>query len=262
MKTNKKILAVLSLTTVISLSGAALAQASFWDKAASLLKESTTAKSETSTDTSANAKALAALSNTDVEKGLKQALTTGTERVVKQLSAKGGFSADPKIHIPLPHVLQKADQALTAIGMGALTEDLETRINAAAEAATPKAKEIFVASIKKMTLDDAKEILTGPEDAATAYLKKTMGPELATAMEPIITSAMAQAGVVKSYDAVMGQYGQIPFMPDVKANLNGYVTQKAMDGVFYYVAKEEAAIRANPAQWTTSLMKKVFSAAK
>jgi len=262
MKTNKKIMPVIALAIVVTLSGTAYAQSSFWDKAAGLLKESTTAKTTTTMGSSVNTKALAALSSTDVEKGLKQALTTGTERVVKQLSAKGGFSADPKIHIPLPHVLQKADQALTAIGMGNLTDDLETRINAAAEAATPKAKDIFVSAIKKMTLEDAKAILTGPDDAATAYLKKTMSPELATAMEPIVTNAMAQAGAIKSYDMVMGQYGQIPFMPDVKANLNSYVTQKAMDGMFYYVAKEEAAIRTNPAQWTTSLMKKVFSAPK
>ncbi len=151
------------------------------------------------------------------------------------------------------------DSALSTIGMNSLTDDLELRLNRAAEAATPKAKELFIAAISEMTIEDAKNILTGPENAATQHLRRTMGPGLGQEMQPLVQNALASAGAVKAYDTVMGQYSQIPFMPDVKANMNDYVVEKAMDGIFHYVGQEEAAIRANPAARTTDLLKKVFA---
>jgi hypothetical protein len=244
------------LVTVLPAQNAA-AQGSFWDFASSYFG---TAQKPAASSSSA---ALSALSQSDVQAALREALSLSAEKVVKQVSREGGFSLDPKIRIPLPPALQPVDQALKAVGMGALTEDLQMRINKAAEAAAPKAKEIFVSAIKKMTIDDAKQILNGPEDAATAYLKKHMSPEMLTAMQPMVSSALAEAGAVKAYDAVLGQYKQaMPFMPDAKANLSQYATQKAIDGIFYYVAQEEAAIRKDPAKRTTDLIKKVFSAAK
>lgn len=257
----KKTLLVASVMSV-ALSCAAVypaaAQNSFWDMAGGLFGKPAT--TQNSTGTSA---ALAALSQSDVQSALRQALTLSSEKVVAQLGKEGGFSLDPKIRIPLPPALQPVDKALKTVGMGALTTDLEERINKAAEAAAPKAKQIFVDAIKKMTMEDAKQILNGPEDAATAYLKKHMSPEMLTAMQPVVNTALADAGAVKAYDNMVGQYKKtMPFMPDAKTNLSQYATQKAIDGVFYYVAQEEAAIRKDPAKRTTDLIKKVFSAAK
>jgi hypothetical protein len=144
--------------------------------------------------------------------------------------------------------------------LGSMTDDLEMRLNSAAEAATPKAKALFINAISQMSIADAKGILTGPDNAATSYLRQTMGVELGTEMQPLIQSALSQAGAVQAYDQVVGRYASIPFMPDVKADLNDYVVGKALDGIFYYVAQEEAAIRQDPAKRTTELLQKVFAA--
>lgn len=222
----------------------------WWDKAKKVLE------SETGSAVTNN---VSGLTNTEVSAGLREALKIGTQKVVGQVGVKDGFNLDPKIRIPLPGTLGKVDSALSKIGMGSLTEDLELRINRAAEAAAPKAKALFITAISEMTIDDAKNILTGPNDAATSYLRKTMGPGLSEEMQPIVQKTLAEAGAIQAYDNVMGQYEKLPFMPDVKNNLNDYAVEKAMDGIFYYVAKEEKLIRENPAARTTDLLKKVFA---
>lgn len=207
----------------------------------------------------ANAGASASnLSVAQITAGLKEALNIGSGNVVSQLSKTGGFNLDPKIRIPLPASLAKVDTALRTVGMASLTEDLQNRMNGAAEKATSEALPLFLAAIQKMTIADARAILSGQQDAATQYLRKSMGTELSQKIQPIVASALTQAGAVKAYDNVMGQYAKLPFMPDVKANMNDYVTEKAMDGIFYYVAREEASIRENPAKRTTELLKTVF----
>ncbi len=198
------------------------------------------------------------LSQDKIAAGLKEALNIGTKNVVAKLGKAEGFNLDPKIHIPLPAALQRADAALKMVGMGSLTEDLETRMNRAAEIATPKAQALFVNAIKQMTVSDARTILSSQQDAATQYLKKTMGADLSAEMKPIIASSLQEAGAVKAYDRVAGQYAKMPMVAGLKNNMNDYVTAKAMDGIFYYVAKEEAAIRQNPAKRTTDLLKTVF----
>jgi len=209
---------------------------------------------------------LGALSNTEIIQGLKEALNIGSTNVVSQLGVLNGFNNDPNIRIPLPEKLQKVDSALSAIGMNSLTSDLETRLNRAAEAATPKAKALFLSAIQNMTIEDAKGILSGPNDAATQYLRRAMGPQLTKDIQPIIQSTLSQAGAIQAYDRVIGRYEQLPFVSSLtgasKSQLNDYVTDKALDGVFYYVAKEEAAIRENPAKRTTEILQKVFSAAR
>lgn len=201
-----------------------------------------------------------ALSSSEMSAGLREALSTGTNLVVSQLGQTGGFLNDQNIQIPLPSELQKVDQALSAIGLGQLTNDLKTRMNDAAEIATPKAKSLFLDAISTMTITDAQDILFGADNAATNYLRSRMGSALGVEIEPIIQSALNQAGAVQAYDSVMGQYQSLPFMPDVKANLTNHVVDKALDGIFYYVAQEEAAIRNNPAKRTTELLQKVFAA--
>lgn len=200
----------------------------------------------------------AALSNNDMIAGLKDALRVGSEQVVGQLSKNDGFNSDPKIHIPLPESMQRVKSALSAVGMGYMMDDLELKLNRAAEVATPKAKRIFGDSIKAMTIDDAKNILNGPNDAATQYFKGKMSKPLSAEMRPVVQSALNEAGAVQAYDSVMGEYSALPFVPDVKANLTQHVLDLGLHGIFYYIAEEEAAIRKNPARRTTEILQKVF----
>ena len=132
------------------------------------------------------------------------------------------------------------------------------RLNRAAETATPKAKKLFWDAISQMTLDDVNRIYEGPDDAATRYFQGKMSDPLAKEMGPVVNESLSEVGAIKSYDNVMGRYEQIPFVPDVKANISDYVVEKGMDGIFHYLAKEEAAIRNNPVKRTTELLQKVF----
>jgi hypothetical protein len=194
----------------------------------------------------------------DVVAGLKEALTVGSGHVVQKLGQTDGFYKDPQIHIPLPGKLATVKSALDKVGMGSFADDLELKLNRAAEAATPKARELFLNAISEMTFEDGRQILNGPEDAATQYFRKTMSPDLAEAMAPVVDDSLAQVGAVQSYDRMMGKYADLPLVPDVKANLTDHVVDKGMDGIFHYMAKEEAAIRTNPVNRTTDLLKKVF----
>ncbi len=220
-------------------------------------------KNVLSTQTGQGGAAQSSLSNTQIIAGLKEALNVSSKQVVAQLGKTGGFNLDPQIHIPLPNQLKKLDSGLKIIGYGHLTADLEERMNKAAELATPKAKQLFINSISKMTFADAREILTGgKQDAATQYLRKTMGVKLEGEMQPIIANTLKESGAIKSFDAATGKYGKLPMAANLKADLNNYVAAKAMDGIFYYIAKEEIAIRQNPAKRTSEILRKVFGSVR
>ncbi len=199
-----------------------------------------------------------ALSESEIGAGLKEALRIGSETVVTQLGQTDGFNADSSIHIPLPDELQSVKKALSAVGLSSMLDDLELRLNRAAETATPKAKELFIQSIEEMSIDDVQKIYQGPDDAATQYFRKKMSPELSKEMTPVVEKSLNQVGAIESYNEVMGEYKNIPFMPNVEEDLNGYVVDKGMDGIFYYLAREEAAIRSDPLKQSTSLLKKLF----
>lgn len=201
-----------------------------------------------------------AANTTQVAAGLKEALRVGSDTVVSQLGKTDGFNADPKIHIPLPKSFKTVQSTLKPLGMSYLLDDLELKLNRAAEQATPKAKELFWTSIEQMTLDDVMGIYNGPPDAATRYFQGKMSKPLGESMRPVIDQALNQAGAVQAYDNVMGQYRAVPFVPDVKADLVGYVTEQGMNGIFHYLAQEEAAIRQNPVKRTTELLRTVFGA--
>lgn len=201
---------------------------------------------------------LTSLTDSEIGAGLKDALKVGTERVVSQLGQADGFNADSNIHIPLPATFQKVRTALGTIGQTAMLDDLELKLNRAAEQATPQAKQLFFNSIKEMSVDDVKNIYNGPEDAATKYFQGKMSQPLAEAMKPLVSDSMAQVGAVQAYDAVMGQYSSIPFVPNVKADLTTHVVDKGISGIFFYLAKEEAAIRQDPLKRTTDILQKVF----
>lgn len=197
---------------------------------------------------------------TQIAAGLKEALRVGSDTVVGQLGKPDGFNADPAIHIPLPKSFKTVQSTLKPLGMSYLLDDLELKLNRTAEQATPKAKELFWSSIEQMTLDDVMGIYNGPPDAATRYFQGKMSKPLGESMQPIVDQALAQAGAVQAYDNVMGQYRAVPFVPDVKADLTGYVVEQGMNGIFHYLAQEEAAIRQNPAKRTTELLRTVFGA--
>jgi len=132
------------------------------------------------------------------------------------------------------------------------------KLNRAAETAVPKAKDLFRRAISDMTFDDAQAIYNGAEDAATRYFRDKMSPSLAREMRPIVKNSLSQVGAVQAYEGIMKKYRSIPLMPEVKANLNDYVVEKGMDGIFHYMAREEAAIRRDPTKRTTELLRKVF----
>jgi len=198
------------------------------------------------------------LDNEEVGSGLKEALRVGTETVVSNLGQPGGFNLDPAIHIPLPGQLQQVKKWLGKIGMDSMLTDLEDELNEAAEIATPKAKELFVQAINDMTLDDVMGIYKGPDDAATQYFKSKMSAPLAAAMKPVVDESLSNVGAVTTYDSAMASYNELPFAPQVDVDLGDYVVEKGMDGIFYYLAKEEAAIRQDPVKRTTDLLKRVF----
>ena len=251
---HSKSLLILSTAALLSLNST-LAYSSWWDKGADLLKEVQEKAPETLPSSSSN---VSALSSEDLQKAFKEALTQGSETVVNQLSLKDGFNSDKAIHIPLPKSLKTAKSMLDKVGMGSLMDDLELKLNRAAEAATPEAKALFVNAVKDMSFEDVQKIYSGPQDSATQYLRSKTGADLQEKMRPIIETSLNSVGAVSAYDKAISEYKDLPFVPNVKADLLKHVTEKGMDGMFFYLAKEEAAIRENPVKQTTEILKKVF----
>lgn len=237
----------LALPLLLALFLAAPASAGWQDSASGLLKGLTESGG-----------AGGALTSSEATAGLKEALKVGTDTAVDLVSAAGGYLDNADIHIPLPESLRKVQSALQMVGMADLADDLEVRLNRAAEAAAPEARDLFAEAISQMTIDDAKAILDGPDDAATRFFQRTMTPGLTERFSPIVEAELAQAGAIRSYDRMMGRYDRIPMVPDVKADLSDYAVEQALDGLFLMLAREEAAIRNNPAKRTTDLLRKVF----
>lgn len=198
------------------------------------------------------------LSDADIGRGLKEALAIGTERVVGLLGRRDGFYARSDVRIPLPGTLGEVQDALGRFGMGALGEELELRLNRAAEAALPHTAKLFRNAIEEMSWQDVRRIYTGSQDSATRYFRNKMSTPLAAAMRPIVDRELADAGALRSYDRMIGEYKKLPFVPDAKTDLTNYVLERAMDGIFLYLGREEAAIRQRPAKRTTELLRRVF----
>lgn len=199
------------------------------------------------------------LASGEIADGLRQALTIGTQLVADNLGAVNGFNTDPTVHIPLPDQLQAAQDMMKKVGMGSIGEEVELKMNRAAESAMQESGEIVVNAVQAMTLDDAKGILNGPDDAATQYLMKVSGADIRAKIRPVVDQALSEVGAVSALDSMMSSYGNIPFAPNVKADLTEHATEKAFEGLFHYIAEEEAAIRENPTKRTTELLQKVFS---
>lgn len=203
-----------------------------------------------------------ALTNQDISAAFKQALSIGTDQVVGQLGQTNGFLLDPKVKIPLPDKLSQAQDLLQKVGMSHLMDDLENRLNRAAEIATPHAKELFLNAISDMSFTDVMNIYSGPPNSATKFFEAKMSNALADKMSPFVNDAVAQAGVIQSYDQLISRYNDIPFAsalaPDIKGDLTSYVVDKGIDGIFLYLGEQEKEIRQDPVRHTTELLKKVF----
>lgn len=210
--------------------------------------------------TSAMALSLADLTQGDASGGLKDALSQGAKVAVQQLGNPGGFSNNPDVRIELPGNLGKAAKTMKMMGMGAQVDQLEASMNKAAEAAVPQAQALLLDSVKKMTVQDAKSILSGPQDSATQYLNKTSREQLRAKFLPIVKQATAQVGLAKQYNNFAGQAASFGVIDAKSANIESYVTEQALDGLFAMIAEQEASIRENPAGAATSLAKKVFGA--
>lgn len=242
------------------LPAAAHAQGSLLDLGKSMLQHKMSqGDGTTSTGATASGMRGQSLSTTDIAAALKEALRQGADAVTQRLGRTDGFNADPKVHIPLPDTLRRVQSGLKLAGMSGMADELETRLNRAAEAATPKARQIFANALERMTLDDARAILNGPQDSATQYFKRTMTPDLKTALRPVVDSTVAEAGVVKSYESLTASAKGLPLVGDGRAKLTDHVLDYALAGIFTYLAEEEAAIRTNPAKRGSELLCKVFS---
>ena len=226
--------------------GSAAGEGGWWDKGKELFNTVTEKKES------------GGLSIDEIGAAFKDALRIGSENVVEKLGSVDGFNTDSAVHIPLPKGFDTVKTVLNKVGMSQLTDDLELKLNRAAEAATPKAKALFLQAIREMTFEDVKNIYEGPEDSATKYFQGKMTPSLKEEMQPIVDSSLSEVGAIQAYDKVIEKYKTLPFVPDVKADLTEHVLEKGMEGIFYYIAKEEAAIRKDPAKQTTDLLKKVF----
>ncbi|CAH0291537.1 cell division septum initiation protein DivIVA [Pseudomonas frederiksbergensis] len=208
----------------------------------------------------ANALALSLsdLSQQDATGGLKDALTQGAQLAVKQLGTPGGFSDNPDVKIELPGKLGKVAKKMKQFGMGDQVDQLETSMNKAAEAAVTQAQPILVDAVKKMTVEDAKGILSGGQDSATQYLSKTSREQIRTKFLPIVKQATDQVGLAQQYNAFAGQAATLGVLDAKNANIESYVTEQALNGLFEMIGKQEENIRKNPAAAATSLAKKVF----
>ena len=198
------------------------------------------------------------LSADETSGGLKEALTQGVGKAVATLGATDGFLGNKEVKIPLPKSLKKIEKGMKLLGMGKQSDELVLKMNRAAEAAVPEAKALLVGSIKQMTLADAKSILTGPQDAATQYFKKTTSAQMSEKFLPIVTKATENVQLASSYNKYAEMGSKFGVIKKEDANIEQYVTNKTLDGVYLMIAKEEAAIRKDPLGQASSLLKKVF----
>jgi hypothetical protein len=199
-------------------------------------------------------------SSTEADTALRQALTIGAGKVVARLGVTDGYFADPKVHIPLPKSLKSVQSTLSALGMSQPLDDLELKLNRGAETAAPQAKSLFVNAIKAMTVTDAVGIIRGSETAGTEFLKGKTMSSLTTAFTPPMKTALTSAGALKAADKASSTAAKYGYKKDLRGELTGYAVQTALDGMFLYLGEEEKAIRKDPVNRTTSILKKVFGA--
>jgi Protein of unknown function (DUF4197) len=206
--------------------------------------------------------AVDSLSNKDASAGLKKALDQGINQAVGKLGVSGGFLENPAVKIPLPPKLAKAEGAMRMLGMGNQADELVVAMNRAAEAAVPEGKALLKQALRQMTVEDAKQILTGGNDAATQYFKRATYAPLQIKFAPIVERATRKVKLADTYDAVAQKGVALGLVKPEDATLEAYVTQKTLDGLYLMMAEEERAIRTDPLGQGSELLKKVFGAAR
>jgi hypothetical protein len=199
-----------------------------------------------------------AVSPKDASAGLHAAITQGIDKAIATLGVPNGFLNNPKYAIPLPPALEKADRALRMIGMSGDADQLKVAMNHAAEMAVADAKPVFKQAAQRMTVSDAKGILTGGETAATDYFRKATSSQLTTRFKPIVAQATAKLKLHAMYDQYAGKAAQVGLISSQDANLNDYVTARALDSLFAEIGAEERAIRKDPMGQASSVLRKVF----
>lgn len=199
------------------------------------------------------------LSNQDIAAGLKEALEQGARQAVEQLGQTNGFLADARVKIPMPPSLERVESVLRTFKQDRYADEFIVTMNRATEAAVPEASAILGDAIRQMTVDDARQILNGPDDAATQYFRRVGEERLTTRMRPIVSDATSRTGVTSSYKTLMDKAGPAANLAGADTvDIDGYVTERALSGLFLLIAEEEKRIRENPLARSTDLLKKVF----
>ena len=198
------------------------------------------------------------VSGAEASSGLKETLTRGAELAVDQLGKPNGFMGDARVKIPLPDSIRKAEKMMRTLGAGKYADELVETMNRAAELAVVEAKPILVNAVKNMSFDDARGILTGGEDAATQYFKRVTTTDLTAKFLPVVKDATAKVQLADKYNQYAGKAAKMGLLDEKDANLDQYVTKKALDGLFLMVAEQEKAIRKDPISTGSALLKKIF----
>lgn len=202
------------------------------------------------------------ISNADAVGGLKQALNDGSLAAVSRLGIENGFFNNPQVKIPLPPSLKRAESAMRALGMKKQADELVLSMNRAAEAAVPEAKELLVDAVKKMSVQDAKKILSGGNTAGTEYFKRSTQAQLQQRFLPIVKKATDRVGLAQQYNSIAGQGAALGLVKEDQATIERYVTQKTLDGLYFMIGEQEKAFRANPLGASSDIVKRVFGAMK
>lgn len=200
------------------------------------------------------------ISNTDAVSGLKQALNDGSIAAVGKLGVANGFLGNPKVKIPLPPSLARVESAMRAFGMSKQADDLVLSMNRAAEAAVVEARPLLVDAVRKMSVQDAKRILTGGDTAATEYFKRSTQAPLSKRFLPIVKRATDKVGLAQQYNAIAGQGVALGVVKEDQASIERYVTQKTLDGLYFMIGEQEKNFRKNPVGATSDIVKRVFGA--
>jgi hypothetical protein len=202
------------------------------------------------------------LSQKDAVEGLKQALTQSAKAAIDRLGVTDGFLGNPKVRIPLPGALQKVEGVMRMLGMSKHPDNLIVAMNRAAEKATAEATPLMVEAVEHLSVEDAGKILAGGDDAATQYFRSTMSEELTQKFLPIVKEATSQVGLMKKYNDFAGKGVKFGFVAEKDAQIENYVTQKALNGLFLIMAEEERVIRNDPGTQDNALLQKVFGSVK
>jgi hypothetical protein len=204
------------------------------------------------------AKTSAALDDVRIGSGLKEALSVGTQRAVRLVDQPGGYLNNEAIKILVPQNLRTVEKVSRGLGQGARVDEFVASMNHAAETAAPEAETIFAEAVTEMTIDDARKLLNGGDTSITDYFKSKTSARLAVAFRPHVEAAMSRNGVTQQYEALVGQVPWISFGNSSNLDINTYVVNKALDGLFYMLGQQEKEIRTNPAARTTALLRQVF----